>query len=254
VFGHRCREYAPHRTNENTIAALREVGAKSLGCESDTPRIAGDDGAPAQGASVIYHDLNQLTRVTSKASRAAAGIPTDATIADVTRDEFTLLRTKGGEPLPTLRQFIRYASRHRIQVLVELKGIPAQPEQVARWVRKYKGEAFVSFYQKPKDVRGPRPCDLSGAAAFIEAGSRVGLKEDAECPWSPERLAADGFAFVAVKMSSLRRATVRAAHRAGLLIGNQNAGKPRHWAQLVRTGADFSVAPHPGRMKRWLLN
>src|SRR5687768_3985738 len=81
VFGHRCREYSPDRTNENTIAALREVGAKSLGCESDTPRIAGDDGASAEGASVIFHDLNQLTRVTSKASRAAAGIPTDATIA-----------------------------------------------------------------------------------------------------------------------------------------------------------------------------
>ena len=253
MFGHRCREYPADRTNENTILALRAAGRAGVGCESDTPRIAGDDGTPAAGISVIYHDMNQLTRVTSAESRAEAGVPDDATIRDVTLHQFSLLRTKGGEALPTLRQFIRSASRHQIPTMIELKWTPAHPENVARLVRRFGGGPFISFYQQPQRVDGPHPCSLRGARALISAGLRVGIKQRAGCPMSMEDIAAGGFSFVAADIGDVTRARVREAHSVGLLLGNKSSRLPRHWEQLVRARADFAIAPRPAAMKRWLL-
>jgi hypothetical protein len=253
VFGHRCRQYPEDRTNENTLRSLREAHLNGVGCESDTPRIASDDGTPSAGRSVIFHDLNQLTRVTSAESRTLAGVPDDATIAEVTLRQFRLLRTKGGEPLPTLRQFIRFAARHQVPAMIELKWTPADPAQVAALVRQFGGQRFVSFYQEPQPADGPHPCDLNGSQAFIAEGLRVGVKQLDACPMRLSDLAAAGYSFIAADGDKITRARVRRAHALGLSIGNQNSGRATDWVHLVRTRADFAIAPRPGAMKRWLM-
>jgi glycerophosphoryl diester phosphodiesterase len=253
VLGHRCRHYPASHNNENTLEALERAWRKGVGCESDTTRIAADDGTPHRGVNVIFHDMDRLTRNTTAESRAEAGVPDDAVIGEVTLAQFRILRTTGGERMPTLKRFVRFASRHRVPTMIELKWVPADPAEVAGWVRRFGGERYVSFYQRPLTASGPHPCSLSGARALIAQGLTVGVKGNQGCDLDPAVLAADGFSFLVVHTREITPASVQAAHRAGLRIGNSNSKWPSQWRKLVRTGADFAIAPRPAALKRWLL-
>lgn len=251
AVGHRAREYVGSVTNENTIAALRVDDRVGAGCETDTWRLAGDDGSPNQGESIIFHD-STLDRVVSPESLEQAGIPGSSYIGDVTRAQFDQLRTKGGEPLPTLRRWIRYASLHMIHCKIDMKWTPADAAEVAGWIAKYGGAKYISFYAAPQDPAGSNPCSLVGLNNMRDAQIRTGIKTVEGCRMSLRAIGEAGYRYVVADASLLTAHYTSRAHDFGLKMGNKTSGTPAVWTRLVRRDSDFIIAPRPGRLVKWL--
>jgi hypothetical protein len=249
--GHRGKLYLPDSTNENTLAALRVDYLLGAGCESDTWRLAADDGTPNQGASVILHD-DELGRVVSAGSLAAAGLTASTTIGHVTRAKFDMLRTKGGEPLPTLYTWIKYASRHRVNCKIEVKWPVADAVKVRAWIAAYNGYRYISFYAKPRSFPAGSPCSLDRLTPLREAGVRVGVKTSKDCFMYLSSMHNQGYTFVAANQGQLTAAYIARAHRYGLKVGNKSSGSRTLWANLVRRDADYIIAPYPRTLMRWL--
>lgn len=239
VYGHRAKE----GLNENTIKALRYDHRHNVGFETDTWRLRGPDG-PMTGISVIFHD-GPLGRVVSADSIAAAGLTPETDIFDVTWAQFQILRTKGGEPLPTLHQWIRKAGEWHVPGFIEIKHDEIDPVQAAGWKRQY--HAPVSFYGIPD-------CDANGNLIrnpLLDLGMKVGVKyESGTCKPSPAEMAAEGYTYVTHFNNQIAKNVAR-LHRWGLLAGGF-ALDETVWKAVVEARVDFIIAPDPVEVKRWL--
>ena len=246
AIGHRAAAGPTTGTNENTIWALRKDHRFGAGCETDTWRLADADGHRSAGPSVIFHDQT-LNRVVSSASLAAAKLSPETLISDVTNTQRKLLRTKGGEPIPTLKTWLRYAGRWHVPCKVEIKYPPGSPRAVARWVHRFNAPA--TFYGAP-GVSGSTTCSQQGVLSMLTVGLKVGLKYNPVCPMSMEQIAGTGYSYVSVIRPTATQ--VQHAHAHGLRIGTSTGQDPDYWATLVEMGADFIIAPHPGALTTWL--
>lgn len=251
-LGHRGQEYPPARTNENTIFALAFDGQVGAGCETDTWRLAGDDGTPNQGISVIFHDSTTISRVVSARSMNAAGVDPKAVIGQVTRRQFEMLRTKGGQPLPTLQEWIRYAALHHIPCSVEIKWGPASAEEVANWIQRYNGTRLISFNQRPQAATSKWSCSLSDLDRMRDAGIRTALKTAADCPLDLQAIHDRGYQDVIADQQLLTAAYINRAHALGLRVGNKLSDAPSIWRLLLRRNINFLIAAHPRALVRWL--
>lgn len=236
VFGHRGQG----GNNENTLPAFQQDEAVGSGFESDGWVLK--DGTP-----VIFHD-ERFCRVVDKAT-LPRGVDCNTLITDVNLTQFRQMRTLGGQPLVTVKRLIRFAGRHHVPGMIENKvrpdysGLPAA--LVAGWIHKY--NAQVSIYQTPKpdgkDVKTPE---------FVNYGVPVGAKYLGDFHPSPADMAAAGYSFVIGPTAMFTTAYNNEAHEAGIKTGNYDSGQSEVWTQLVSTGADYILAPHPGRAERWL--
>lgn len=245
AVGHRAVE----GLNENTLHALRRDHRLGVWFETDTWRLAADDGTPRQGISVINHD-STFGRTVSADSLAAAGITGRTKVWEVTYDQFRMLRTKGGQPLATLKQWIRHAGRWHVHGDIEIDYRPGDPAQVANWVRRF--NAPVTFYAAARAPTSNYPCSQTAAHVMLDEGMKVGLKYYGRCRMTPRQIANFGYSYVVHRPRSLTRHWVRRAHAVGLKVGNSDSGALRMWARLVDVGVDFIIAPHPGQLTRWL--
>lgn len=235
VFGHRGRHWR-HATNENTLLAFDQDRKLHTSFEADAWVLA-------DGRAVVFHDQT-LGRVVDPFSMPA-GVSSHTKITDLTTAQFRQLRTKGGQPLLTLKHLIRFAGRRGVSGMIENKYALLDPAQVSGWIKQF--HAPVVIYQTPKCHEGQpdRP-------TFLDYGIAVGAKYLGSCMPTPEQLAAAGFTFVITREDQITAAYVDAAHAAGLKVGNFDSGKPDVWARLVSAGADYLLAPHPGKARAWL--
>lgn len=231
--------------NENTLLALSKDHQLGVGCETDTWRLAAADGTPRGGPSAIFHD-QFLGRVVSAESLAATGLTPETYIGDVTLAQFRQLRTKGGQPLPTLYQWIRHLGKWQVPCMIEIKTKPLDPAQVARWVKTY--GAHTTFYQTPEDPTSPSPCGQSGVMAMKAVGMKIGLKYRPDCPMSVAQMAAVGYSYFTYRQPS--RSLVTQAHTFGLQVGA--GGRTDVWPEEVSARVDFMLANHPGYLRTWL--
>jgi len=249
VFGHRGAEGPASGTNENTLRALHKDHRLKVGCETDTWRLASDSGEFATGVSVIFHDPT-LGRVVSTDSLARAGLTPTTQVNGVTLEQFRMLRTKGGEPLPTLRQWIRYSGKWQVRCKVEVKNAPRNPARVAGWVTKYRAPA--TFYGSPWSA-GLTQCSQNAVLSMLAVGEIVGLKYNANCPMTMAQIAQAGYSYTTLpSLASLTKTAVADAHAQGLAIGVSSGSDRTAWTQLVEAGVNFIIVGHPGALKKWL--
>lgn len=257
--GHRGRHYEASTTNENTLKALAYDKSIGAGCETDTWPLASDTGVQAKGVGVILHD-ETLKRTVSAESIAAAGLTPDTKIEDVTFAQFKILRTKGGEPLPTLKEWVTYTAQNKIACRIEIKWGSSDSEMrtLGKIIRDNSANAYVSFYGTPnKDQK----CSTIALDRILDDSQMddivVGLKQPAYCPKLPQYLAARGFSYVTVTQAALNKVQtapnlVSTYHRVGLKVGNNNSGGASQWANDVKANVDFIISGNPGALKKWL--
>jgi len=240
ILGHRGIQNA----NEDTLAALRRDAELGVGFESDTWRLAAADGTPNAGPSVVIHDQT-LARTVDPS--CLGDLSPDTEVGHVTLRQWRQLCSRGGEHLPTLRQWIRNAGRLGVDGIMEIKWAPADAAKVARWVRA--SGADISFYAAPHLYQGT--CYQTAATAMQAAGMPVGLKANPDCPVSLQEAADLHYGYV-IGGPAKDPAYVQEGHDLGLLIGNYNSGSVLTWTELVDAGADIIIAPHPQLLQAWL--
>lgn len=248
LVGHRAAEGPKSGTNENTLLALETDYKLGVGCETDSWRLAANDGTPNKGISVIFHDQT-LGRVVSASSLRQAGLTAQTKIGDVTYQQFSLLRTKGGQPLPTLQQWIQRTGELKVSCMIEIKFTPGNLSEVAGWVRDY--SAPVSFYARPQDPNSQYPCYQTSASAMIKVGLKVGLKYNTKCPMTIDEISAFGYSYVTISPSKITKTFVKKAHAAGLKVGNYNSKSKKTWKKLVEAGSDFIIAGNVSTLNKW---
>ncbi|MEU4147095.1 glycerophosphodiester phosphodiesterase [Streptomyces parvulus] len=114
VIGHRGTP-----EDENTLKGLRDaVGAGAGGVEFDVWWTS--DGVP-----VLSHDAT--------VDRTTTG---HGAISDMTAAQVRLLRTKRGQPVPTLEEALRYVAEQRMTGMVEPTPTPAQVQSLLALIRK----------------------------------------------------------------------------------------------------------------------
>lgn len=235
VFGHRGREWSTN-TNENTLLAFQLAARVGASFEADAWVLA-------DGTAVVFHDKT-LARVVDPAS-LPTGVTSKTRITALTTPQFRQLRTRGGQPLITVKRLIRFSGRHRVPGVIENKYAMLDGAQIAAWLRKF--HAPVALYETPKceDGQVVRP-------AVADFGIRVGAKYVGGCHPTAQQLADAGFAFMLTATKSLTHTLVQEAHQAGLRIGNLDSGHVQVWTRLVAAGADYLLVPHPARAEKWL--
>lgn len=241
--GHRAVQGPDDNSNENTLWALRRDHKVGAGCESDTWRLKGPNGV-STGRNVIFHD-DRLGRIIPHDLLAKYGLSPEDGVGQVTWEVWQKLVTTGGEHLTDLQTWLRKMGQWHVPCKIEVKYVPANPGQVMQWVRQY--HAPASFYALPVNN-----CGQHAVTVMKEAGAKIGLKYNHRCPMSPAQIAAFGYDYVVTAGADITRNYVKTCHALGIKVGNYNArGKPL-WTYLVNAGADFIIAPHPGRLARWL--
>lgn len=248
AYGHRGREYPAATTNENTLIALQNDANLHAGCETDTWPLEDSLGHPNKGRLVILHDQT-VDRVASAASMRAAHIAPNTLIGTIKYSQFSVLRTKGGQPLPTLQEWIQYASARHVPCDIEIKW-HVDPDQASSWIKAYGGTAYISFYI----VQNPaHNCDVASELGPLRArGIRVGIKADVHCPLTPAQMAKAGYSYITAAPSRLTPAFVHSMQQAGIQAGNKSDSSVTVWEQLVRSHVNFIIAPDPGVLTHWL--
>lgn len=240
IFGHRGRQWKTN-TNENTGPAFEADLKHGTGFESDAWVLR--DGRP-----VIFHDLH-LARVIDPAS-FPPGVNGQSEITSLNTAQFRALRTKGGQPLWTVKHLIRWAGRHHVTGMIENKYAMLPPETTAAWIHHWKAPVWI--YQTQKCTRtddGKLRVIHPEIAAY---GIRVGAKYLGGCRATPEQLAEGGYSFVIGAADMLTSAYNNTAHRYGLETGNFDSGQREVWTRLTNAGVDYLLVPHVARAARWL--
>ncbi|MCA9324766.1 hypothetical protein KDA23_01715 [Candidatus Saccharibacteria bacterium] len=267
VVSHRAKYTSSSTTNENTMKALKFDGKIGVGCETDTWRLASDDGAEAQGRSVIFHDTT-IGRVVTDESIAAARDATGASEADlnpqtkmsmVTYAQFTYFRTTGGEPLPTLKQWVNYAANNKIPCNIEIKWKPSDAELIATVtkLRATKMLKKITFWNAPTTNHA---CSTANMEEIIDnpdlLGIVVGFKQTSECPLSPQDIHDKGYGYTTLPGGltlSERKNFVKQVHDLGMTAGSPvSLDKIAGWKQNITAKVDYIMTNKPKALRDWL--
>jgi glycerophosphoryl diester phosphodiesterase len=221
IYGHRG---ASGRLPENTVAALR--GAIEDGADG----VEIDVRATADGVPVLLHD-RELGRTTTGTG------PVDHTTSTALTD----VRTRGGEPVPTLAAALAVAG-DRLQLDVELKqrGIERVVLEV---LRSQAGAAwFVSSFD----------WDSLGEARHLDPAAPIwplALTVDGALLAVTAELAAPG---VALAATALDRVAADFLRQAGLEVGVWTVNDPTAALRARDLGAAILMTDHPAAMRRAL--
>ncbi|MCA9326905.1 hypothetical protein KDA14_00065 [Candidatus Saccharibacteria bacterium] len=267
VVAHRAQVSSAATTNENTLKALKFDGKIGVGCETDTWRLASDDGVEAQGRSVIFHDTT-IGRVVTDESIAAARAATGASEADlnpqtkmskVTYEQFKYFRTTGGEPLPTLKQWVNYAANNKIPCNIEIKWKPSDAELKATVdkLRTTKMLPKITFWNAPTTNHN---CSTTSMEAIIDnpdlKGLVMGFKQTSGCPLPPQDIHDKGYKYTTLPGGltlSERKNFVKQVHALGMTAGSPvSLDKAAGWKQNVTTNVDYIMTNKPKALRDWL--
>lgn len=237
IFGHRCHHWLTdtEHTNENTIAALKYVAENSpgAGCEIDVWRTS--DGVP-----IVEHDPTWKRTIDPA---TLVGVP--ARVADTTYAQVTELRTKGGEPIATLRDMIKASAEYDVPLLVETKDYDVPASWLDLAARK---GATVSWYQTPT----PAPdCNLGMLEQIAAAGGTVGMKGARSCDYlTPVEVRQRG-TFLVTNLRVWPKAQLRTYRDAGLVLGPYLIDS-EGFGRMIRRGARMLIVPDTKEAADWL--
>lgn len=241
IFGHRGIEGPKDGTNENTLWALgRDV---QFGVSAEIDGWTTSDGVP-----VVFHDA-KLCRVVAPEALAKFHLPCHTRVDSIPIATYKQLWTKGGEPLMTLNQALRFSGNHDLRLMLEIKYNEISPY----WLR-----SKTDYHQALVWPYMPAKCVGSGdtrhpvTSGFTTQGFYTGVKYLGGCKPTPEQMANAAFRFVITSGSAITASYVAEVHRYGMKIGNFDSGDPVVWQTMFNNGADIIIAPHPSRTERWL--
>lgn len=182
LLGHRCHLYDASVTNEDTVAALKDVanGAPGAWCEIDAWRIS-------DGTLIVFHD-STWGRVADSSTLPPGVAPTDH-VTQATWAQVSQIRTKGGQPIPKLQTMIDASAQYHVPLLVEVKNSIPDPAGLVTYA-KGKG-ATVSYYREPGTS-----CGTSQLDGLQKAGARIGIKLSSATACTPAQLQAGHVSFV----------------------------------------------------------
>lgn len=237
LIGHRCRNYAPDTTNENTVAALFAIRrVERVWCEVDAWTIA-------DGTVIIWHDATW--RRVADHSTLPAGVLPGSNVVDATWQQVRQIRTKGGQPVARLGQMIDASAEYRVPLLVEIKNEIDSP---TTWVaRATERGARVDYYKTWEPG-----CRTSALDAMRAAGARIGLKLGGEnwCPRSPAEMQSLGVSVVSLPASRVTSAYSEELRASGIRAFARGA-KASSAATLLANGAVRLFARHPRAATSW---
>jgi hypothetical protein len=182
LLGHRCHVYDAAVTNEDTVAALKDVanGAPGAWCEIDAWRIS-------DGTLIVFHD--SIWRRVADWSTLPSGVAPTDNVTQATWAQVSKIRTKGGQPIPTLQTMIDASAQYHVPLLVEVKNSIPDPQGLVAYANN-KG-ATVSYYREPGTS-----CGTSQIDGLQKAGARIGIKLSSANACTPAQLQARHVSFV----------------------------------------------------------
>lgn len=203
INGHRCRTYDREVSNENTVAALEEVAQiPGVVCEIDAWRIA-------DGTIIVWHD--RRWRRVADHSTLPAGIGPDDRPTDATWAQVSQVRTRGGEPVPTLQQMMDAAAENNIRLMVDIRNRLRNEQELVDYGNSVGAEVW--WYGLANDACRTRPTD-----AFLGLGDRVGVKM-LRCFLSPQEIESRGFEFTSQSSRGITPEFVADAINRGIEVG-----------------------------------
>lgn len=180
VLGHRCKVYDRAVNNENTVRALMDLrGIPGAKCEIDAYRIS-------DGTIIVWHDAT-WNRVADHDTLPTGVNPRDR-IVNATWAQVRQIRTRGGEPVPTLQQMITASAQYGVPLVVDIRN--AIRNEAALVGHANQVGADVDYYQL---VRAS--CSTAHVDRFLRAGADIGLKFLGDCPMTPAQIDAKGATF-----------------------------------------------------------
>jgi glycerophosphoryl diester phosphodiesterase len=240
AVGHRFREYSSSKTNEDTLKALKYIRAHGV------RNFETDVWMSVDGHDFVWHDAT-WARVASPASLKKAGLDPHSPVSQATWAQIKLVRTKGGQPVPSLRTIEKYAVQHHMLGKFELKWGLNDPAAEYKYVKSIGNPHYVTFYQVPH----AETCAVDAVAAAHQAGFRVGLAQDVSCKMTDAFFAAH-YRYVELALSSITPAHVKHLHKLGVIVGNRDSATKSSWNKLVHAKVDFIIAPSPTALRKWL--
>jgi hypothetical protein len=235
IIGHRCRHWLDDSvTNENTVAALRYVAEESptAGCEIDVWRTA--DGVP-----IVHHDKTWNRTIDPT---TLVGIP--AQVVETTSAQVSQMRTRGGEPVATLRQMIRAAGRYDVPLVIETKNFT--PGRKWMEIAERRG-AVVWWHHSPVPENDCVPVMLRRIAP---AGAVVGVKGTRDCDYLTPAEVRDRGTFLVTNLQAMSRAQVTTHRNVGLLMSPYLA-REQGWANLLWKGVRMMIVHDTAEAAAW---
>jgi glycerophosphoryl diester phosphodiesterase len=230
VYGHRCRVTDRAVNNENTVQALMELraipGAK---CEIDAYRIS-------DGTIIVWHDAT-WNRVADPASLQRAGLEPRDRIVNATAAQVSQVRTRGGQPVPTLQDMIRASGQYNVPLVVDIRN--AIRNEAALVTLANQVGANVDYYEL---VRAS--CSTAHTDRFSRQGADTGLKFLGDCTMTPAQIAAKGADFTQELSFRLTDAYLADMANRGIAVGILDRG-------MTETNAE---ALHARGIMRFLLD
>lgn len=213
LLGHRCHLYDAAVTNEDTVAALKDVAAGAPGswCEIDAWRIS-------DGTFIVFHD-STWNRVADW-STLPPGVSRSSKITQATWAQVSQIRTKGGQPIATLQQMIDASAQYHVPLLVEVKNSmsSASAQSFVTYARN-KGAA-VDWYREPGTS-----CGTSQLDGLRKAGARIGIKLSSATACTPAQLKAKGVTFITQLQKIASASYIQSMNAAGVEVYARGANR-----------------------------
>jgi glycerophosphoryl diester phosphodiesterase len=230
LLGHRG---ARHAAPENTFAAF------DLALDEGAEGVELDVRLNASGDVIVCHDVT-LARVTDGRDRRA--------VHALSSDECRAVRLAGGEPLPFLRDVLRWAAKRGAVVNVELKmdgrRRPALIRAVAELTRAHlpPGDLLISSFNALA-VLGHRALASGVACAWLLESAAA-----AELPW----LAQVGSVALHPKHTLITAARLARWKSQVARVHAWTVNDPNRALELAALGVDCLITDNPGKLRRAL--
>ena len=236
IMGHRCRDWGTDNahTNENTVAALRYVAENSpgAGCEIDIWRLH-------DGGIVVQHDPTWTRTIDPATMVGVSPNVVDATSAQVAR-----MRTKGGQPVPTLQQMIVASGQNHVPLLIETKNYTVDPS----WVTFARQQGVTAWwYHSPSPTHA---CWTVMLDRIRPTGAVVGMKGTRSCDYlSPAQVRQQG-TFLVTNVQTWTKAQVQTYRNLGVMLSPYLV-QPEGLANIVSKGARMVIVPDTAVAAAW---
>jgi hypothetical protein len=236
LLGHRCHLYDAAVTNEDTVAALKDVatGAPGAWCEIDAWRIS-------DGTLIVFHD--STWRRVADSTTLPSGVATTDKVTRATWAQVSHIRTKGGQPIPKLQTMIDASAQYGVPLLVEVKNSIPDPGGLVTYARN-KG-ATVDYYREPGTS-----CGTSQLAGLQQAGARIGIKLSSATACTPAQLQARHVSFVTQLQWIATAQYDQSLSKVGVAVYARGANRNTS-ATILANGAVKLLCPDPRVSLSW---
>ncbi len=233
LVGHRCHTYDAAVTNEDTVAALRDVArdAPGAGCEIDTWKIS-------DGTMIVFHD-STWNRV-ADLSTLPPGVQRNSLVKNATRAQVSQIRTKGGEPIATLEEMIDASAAYHVPLTVEVKNSVTNAPAIVGYARARGAE--VSYYRQPG-----KGCAAAVLDPLRRWGAAIGLKLVSTSDCTLADLQAKGISFVTQHYSAVTAESTGQLRSIGVDVYARNTSRYTSQKTLAAGAAKLTIdSPRAG--------